>query len=242
MIIYTMTAYGIYIPLNSVSAAIAPLLLIASCAEMIASFRRSYQFGHLFKSAFYLGILPMIYAPSAILILLLPVALVLYDRTLREVIVAVAGVLLPFLLCSTGWWYAGESWGYLSTQLYENTISSGVSVSFFESITEAAITTKIYLCLYIALTLYSVFIIFRKLPTLRTRAKKIYHHFLWLLLFCLGMLFIPGGSIISLGLLAVPGCVIASTFFIRHSGWIYLCVYLLLLGLVFTINILPIAG
>lgn len=240
MIIYTMTAYGIYVPLNSVSAAIASLLLIASCAEMIAGFRRSYQFGHTFKSAFYLGIIPIIYAPAAILILILPITLILYDRTVREAGGAVVGLLLPFLLCATGWWYAGESWNYLPTQLYEGFMSSDPFISFFGSFIESTITTKIYLCLYIALTLYSVFIIFRKLTSMRTRARKIYLHFLWLLLLCLGLLFTPGGNIISLGLLAVPGGVLASTFFIRHSGWLHLGIYLLLLGLVFTINILPI--
>ena len=80
---YAMTAYGICFPAGSVSATLVPLLLILGSTQMIAAFKRSYQFEHVFKSAFCIGLLPMLYAPALPLVLIVPVTLVLYRRTLR---------------------------------------------------------------------------------------------------------------------------------------------------------------
>ena len=94
MAVYAMTAYGICFPAGSVSATLVPLLLILGSTQMIAAFKRSYQFEHVFKSAFCIGLLPMLYAPALPLVLIVPVTLVLYRRTLREAVVAAAGLLL----------------------------------------------------------------------------------------------------------------------------------------------------
>lgn len=241
MIIYTLTAYGIYFPVGSVSATVIPLLLTMSCGRMIASFKRSYQFGNVFRAGFYLGIIPMIYAPGMLLIAILPAALVIYRRTLRESAVALAGLLLPWLYCSVIWWGAGEPWNYISGQLIDGVTFAGTAPSFLKTLVTADIWKKSFLALYSGIALYSVTVILRRLRSMRTRARKIYIHFLWLFLLCIGLLFIPGGNITSLALLAVPGCVIVTAFFIRYRGWLPLGLYLLLIAAVVCINISPAA-
>lgn len=238
MIVYTMTAFGVSIPIGSLSASLVSFILILSSADMIAAFRRSYQFGNVFRSAFAFGILPMIYATSVVLVLIIPITLVLYQRTPREWIAAAAGLFLPFLICSIGWWAIGESFEFVSNSLIKNVFSES-----FMSVREVFLTSdlpvKIYICVYAALAFYSIFVIFRRITGMRTRARKIYLHFIWLLLLCIIMTFLPSSNIISLGLLAVPGSVVVSAFFIKYKGWVPVLVYILLLGLVFWINLAP---
>ena len=121
MAVYAMTAYGICFPAGSVSATLVPLLLILGSTQMIAAFKRSYQFEHVFKSAFCIGLLPMLYAPALPLVLIVPVTLVLYRRTLREAVVAAAGLLLPFFICSVVWWGLGDSFGLMGHELLAGT-------------------------------------------------------------------------------------------------------------------------
>lgn len=237
MIIYTLSAYGIYFPSGSVSATLLPLLLIMSSGQAIAGFKRSYQFGSVFRSAFYIGIIPMIYAPASLLVIMVPVTLLLYRRTLREAIAALTGVVLPWVLCSVAWWGAGFPLGYVSSDLWRGITAAGASESFTEAVLASGISEKIFLAFYTVLCIYSVIIIIPRLASLRTRARKIYIHFLWLLFVCVAILFSPAGNVISAGLLAVPGCVIITTFFIRYRGWLPLSAYIMLILSVMYINI-----
>lgn len=239
MIIYAITAFGICVSVGSLSAFFASLLLILSSAAMIAAFRRSYQFGNVFRSAFFLGILPMLYAQSVVLCLILPITLALYQRTPREWVAAFVGLFLPLVLCSVGWWAAGESLGFVFESLISSISGVSSSINVIEVFIASSISVKIFIGIYILLSFYSIFVILIKITGMRTRARKIYLHFIWLLILCLAMIFIPSGNIISLGLLAVPGSVVISAFFIKHSGWVTIIIYIVLLALVFLINIFP---
>lgn len=239
MTLYAMAAYGICFPAGSVSAALAPLLLTAGSTQIIAAFKRSYQFEHVFKSAFCIGLLPMLYAPATLLVPIVPITLSLYRRTPREAAVAAVGLLLPLLLCSVVWWMLGSPFGYMADELIRGIVSSDTTPSLFRLLRDSGVPTRLYAALYGALTLYSVFVILRIRPTLRTRAGKIYVHFLWLLLVCLLPLLLPGGNIVLPGLPAIPCGVIVTAFFIRHRGWIPLAIYLAMVALMLYINLFP---
>ena len=60
-----------------------------------------------------------------------------------------------------------------------------------------------------------------------------------LLLLCLISLLLPGSTIASLGVLAVPCCVTVSAFFIRYRGWLPLAIYTVLTALMLYINLFP---
>lgn len=173
MAVYAMTAYGICFPAGSVSATLVPLLLILGSTQMIAAFKRSYQFEHVFKSAFCIGLLPMLYAPALPLVLIVPVTLVLYRRTLREAVVAAAGLLLPFFICSVVWWGLGDSFGLMGHELLAGT-TLGEDTALPALFGEKGVWSKVYIGLFAALTLCSAIIILRTLPSLRTRAKNPY--------------------------------------------------------------------
>lgn len=91
------------------SSCAAPALLALATKNYARSFRNGFGFDAIFRASLYLGLLPLV-APAALpLLLLLPLAVQLFRRTLRELTVALAGVLLPlFVLCYINWGAGGD--------------------------------------------------------------------------------------------------------------------------------------
>lgn len=85
------------------------LLLALSTQHFARSYINGYGFSALFRASLYLGLIPLILAPALPLLLLVPVTLLLFRRTLREVVVAFAGAALPLLAASYIYWGCGNS-------------------------------------------------------------------------------------------------------------------------------------
>ena len=81
-----------YLPVFTASA-----LLALSIKNFARSFCNGYGFDAIFRASLYIGLLPLVATAAAPLLVLLPLAVMLFRRTLREVAVAVAGLLLPAL-------------------------------------------------------------------------------------------------------------------------------------------------
>lgn len=83
---------------------VCAFLLILSIRNLCRSYSPNFAFDSIFRGALYLGLLVILCPKTLPLLLLLPLALVQFHRTLRELIVAAAGVLLPVLtLCYVDW-------------------------------------------------------------------------------------------------------------------------------------------
>ena len=77
------------------SSCAAPALLALATKNYARSFRNGFGFDAIFRASLYLGLLPL--------------AVQLFRRTLRELTVALAGVLLPlFVLCYINWGAGGD--------------------------------------------------------------------------------------------------------------------------------------
>ena len=86
----------------------AALLTLAS-KNYARSFCNGYGFDALFRASFYLGLLLLLLPAALPFILLLPLAIALFRRTLRETVVALAGLLLPILaFCYLNWGCGGH--------------------------------------------------------------------------------------------------------------------------------------
>ena len=97
----------------------ATLLMIGSFDRTIGSFRREVVYTHIFNASLLLGIALLTYAPAAVYIPLLPVALVLFRKRWREWIVALAGLVLPTAICSYVWWALGRPLTEVPVRLWE---------------------------------------------------------------------------------------------------------------------------
>ncbi len=85
------------------------LLMILSLKNYSRSFRFGYEFDKIFRASLYLGAIPLCLPSAVPVVLLLPISMLLFRRTLREAFVGSCGALLPILLmCYFSWGAGGE--------------------------------------------------------------------------------------------------------------------------------------
>lgn len=84
-------------------------LLVLALRNYCRSFGNGYRFDALFRASLYLGTLLLLRASLLPLLLLLPLAVLIFRRTLREAAVACAGLLLPAAaICYVNWGCGGD--------------------------------------------------------------------------------------------------------------------------------------
>lgn len=104
---YAALAAALAVSGNLLTPLLAATLLTLSVKNFARSYCNGYGFDALFRASFYLGLL-LLAAPATLpLTILLPVAIVRFHRTLREAVVALAGLLLPLLAFGYVNWGAG---------------------------------------------------------------------------------------------------------------------------------------
>ena len=99
--LYGLVACGILLGQEYLTESVAAFVLLLSTQNFFACFRNGYAIGAVFRASFFLGLLPLLYAPLLPLPLLVLAAAFCFRRTLREVFVSLCSVVLPFLaVCS----------------------------------------------------------------------------------------------------------------------------------------------
>jgi hypothetical protein len=94
--IFLILAAGIVISGEGLAALVTALLLTMALRQFVFAFHKDHRFGEVFNAGFYLGFMPLLYAPAAVIVL--PVALcalAVYRRSAREAVVMFTGLLLP---------------------------------------------------------------------------------------------------------------------------------------------------
>ena len=98
--LYGAIACGLAVGGDCLTTFAASALLALATKNFCRSYCNGFGFDAIFRASLYIGLLPLVATAAAPLLILLPLAVMLFRRTLREVAVAVAGLLLPALtLC-----------------------------------------------------------------------------------------------------------------------------------------------
>lgn len=236
ILFFVIVALGFYLPENGLASAITALLLIIGSDRLIAGFRRKASFDPLFRGAFLLGTAPLIVAPSVLYFLAVPAAVILFRRDGREATVALIGYLLPFLICSYVYWGLGYPFGHIGQQLVE---ALSTPSGWHPFTLHAGLWRMILAAVLLLLTLFSLLSFAGHAAQTRTRARRIFLYFIYLLLPTAGLFLLPGRSPEILALTAVPLAVILPNYFVRHTGLLPTLFYLLLLFSTVAIRILP---
>lgn len=192
----------------------AATLLALAFKNYSRSFRSGYSFDALFRASLYLGMLPLV-APSLLpMIALLPLAVILFHRTLREAVVAVAGVLLPvFAFCYVNWGAGGSFAAPL--HLAWEAFTQGSPLEAVRAIpTQALITLGIILLL----DLGALFCFLGDIYAVGTKPRAIL-----ILAFCLLVLFVlfvpaalnPTSTTAVINLVAVPSAILLPFLLVR---------------------------
>lgn len=233
---FAVVASGFYRPDNGAASAVAALLLIAGSDRLIAGFRRKASFDPLFRGAFLLGTAPLVAAPAVLFFPAVPVAVVLFRRNGHEAAVALIGYVLPLLVCSYVYWGMGYPFGHVGEMLAGALTTPAAS----DMLTlRAGLWRMALAALLLLLTALSIVSFAGHAAQMRTRARRIFLYFIYMLVPGAGLFLLPGRSPEMFALLAVPLAVIAPNFFVRHTGALPALLYLSLLLCAAAVRFLP---
>lgn len=232
-IIYLIVSCGVFVSDNMLCAALSGYLLIRASQLFIVGFRRALSFDLFFRGAFLVGVSVLIYVPSAVMVLMLPIALKVFRRNGRESFIAFGGLLIPILLYVYICWAAGYP---LHEALHECLINS---VGYDILSPDMGIARMIFMGALILVTSISIGTYTANARMMRNKASRIYTFFIYVLVISLGMMAMPCRSTADYAILALPLAVITPAYFVKNTGSVALLLWVLLLGSVIAANILP---
>lgn len=226
MPLYGIIACGIWPGEEFLLACVASALLTLAMKNFSRACTVGYGFDAIFGASFYLAMTIMVIPAALPLVLLLPTAVLLFRRTLRELIVALAGLLLPpLVLCYVNWGAGGDFMAPL--QVIAQLFTQGTLFGFF---LQNSLIQFILPGIVVGLNLLALWMFLFDVHTLSNRPRLILIFnicavFLLATLFCS-----PAASPAFFALLAVPSAVLLPVLFIRVKSSVALPLYLLLLA------------
>ncbi|MBE6196537.1 MAG: hypothetical protein E7137_05520 [Rikenellaceae bacterium] len=225
--LYAITACGIFLSDNFLTGALLALLLTRAMRNLCVSYRNGYTFSSLFRGSLYLGLLPALYPPALPLVLLAPLAIILFKRTLRETIVTLTGLLLPLgALCYLHWAFTGIGGAPL-----QQIASIFASPERFHLFQEASPVLIALLVVILAATLCALFYYLNDIYAATSKARAILTAHVWLFLISASTLMMPSATANSLILVAVPISMLLPFLFARLKQPMANALYLVIIGL-----------
>lgn len=204
----------------------AAMFLGLSVKNFARAFCNGYAFDALFRASLYLG-LTVLTAPAALpLLLLLPLSVVLFRRTLRETVVAAAGLLTgPLAFAYLNWGLGGA---FTAPFAYAfDSFLTGVPLTLFASLPIERIAMLAGILL---LDIAGVFCLLSDLYAVGTKARFILLFHTGVLLLCVVLLPGPSATPGTALLAAFPSAVLLPFLFVRMHRTVSTSLYLLLLA------------
>ena len=211
--------------LHFVVAAIAAIAVRNCCA----AFPNGYGFNELFRASLCLGLLPLLSPATWPVWLLLPMAVFLFGRTLRETAVAVFGLGLPlFALCYLSW-ARGDGFAAPAATLFDRCAEGAGWPVFIRPETAVSCIPLLLAGGLLLLTAGAAAIHFQTFYNLPRKARLV-------LVFCvccfvsgLSTLFFSAGPSQVAALCAVPAAVLLPVLFVRSQHLLASVIYVSLL-------------
>lgn len=237
MIIYLITGCGVWYAGADPASLLGAFLLIRASECFIASFVRTSTFDITFRGAFLVGIIPILYPPAAIYLIMIPIAMVIFKRRGREAVVSLIGGVLPMLTYAYIMWILDFGFIATFTSFWAQLTTDYAFEAPFESIPE--IMQAVSMGLIAAMTAAGLvsFAIFS--GKMRTRARAIFMYAIALLVVGCASLFIPAAGPLGMLFIALPVSLIMPAFFSNLPGVISGAAYLALLLCVTLLNLYP---
>jgi len=152
-----------------------------------------------FDAALMISSAGLLYAGSVwFLVVVFIGALVLRSPDLRELILALAGALLPWTLMYAVWYVTGASPGELTGIISHNLFGQSVSVTWSR--------TLVLLLVVVGLNfLPSLLYLARQMPTYKIRSRKTWEIMIWMMVIsAVALVFIPSVSVEITAVAAIP--------------------------------------
>lgn len=225
--LYGIIACGIFLSDNFLTGGLIAFLLTRAMRNFCVSYRNGYTFSSLFRGALYLGMLAMLYLPALPLVLLAPLIIILFKRTLRETIVTLVGLLLPLgALCYLHWAFTGMA-GVPLQQI----ASMFASPERFHLFQEASPVLIAQLVVILAATLWALFYYLSDIYAATSKARAILTAHVWLFLIAIATPAMPAATANTLILMAVPMSILLPFLFVRLKRSMANALYLVIVTL-----------
>ena len=200
MPLFGVVSCGVLLSSDYLTQSLTLLLLALASRNYYNSFHRHYCFDRMFRGSLYVGLIPLIYAPGAGLLLLLhsPLVVLLFRRTLREAVVALSGAILPLFFAGFIHWAAGGRFDGPVRQVAA-AITSDSGYRFFDGNT---LFSLIAWGVIFFLLICSAAGVLLDIRTLKTKPRNILFYNLYVLCVVAGIYFVPYSSPVTLTLAA----------------------------------------
>ena len=233
MPLFGVAGCGVILNNDFLTQSLVLLLLTMASRNFYNSFHRHYCFDRMFRGALCIGTIPLIYAPGIVLWLLVPLVVWLFRRTLRESIVAVAGLLLPLFFTCFGYWAADSGFLTPVNTIVDALQRSAGPILHAENTPLPLILSGLILFLLFCAVASLLFNIYQ----LSTKPRNILLYNIYLLVITVGICFLPGSTTISLTLTAPAIATLLPLVLTRINGIIASAFYLVIIVLTLSLGI-----
>lgn len=189
----------------------AALVMLLATKYIHRCVMRSKSFSDLSLSMLAFGILPLIYAPTAILLVVLPVIIFLVRNTWRDLVVTLASLLLPTAALCYWSWCAGNGFLTPAENIYE-TLLTPSEFSLFSTLNPASV---LLLGVILLMILCSISLIISDKYSLKVKSRAIMRFNSLLLIATLSMLLMPSSTATTFAIIATPAAMLIPLIFVR---------------------------
>lgn len=235
--IFLIGSIGVVVSGEALAALAAALLLTLACRQFVFSLHKEYRFPEVFHAGFYMGFIPLLYAPAAVFALPAVIAaLSVYRRSMREVIVCFAGFLLPIPAAGFIHWATGAEGDFIYRELWRCTARRTAQEGLIPY------STMALAALVVILAIVGVVWVLGHKKSIRKTQHKFIRHTSLVLIFAAVSAAAPGtsASVVPLGAVLCALCVPYA--FQGKQAMASTVIYCLIVAAVFALDLLPVLG
>lgn len=191
--------------------ACAVCVLSQSMKSMTRFIMRTERFSDLSLAMLYLGLLPLIYAPAAILYVAMPLLVLFVRASWRDVVVTLASILLaPAALCY--WtWCAGGEFSAPAIDIY-NHLFSASDFHFFEALN---VVTILLLGVIIIMVVCALALTISDRYSIKSKSRVMLRFSALFMALLMSLFCLPSATATLFALVAVPVAMFVPLFFVR---------------------------
>jgi hypothetical protein len=235
--LFLVGAIGIVVSGEAPAALTAALLLTLACRQFVFSLHKEYRFSQVFHAGFYMGVIPLLYAPAAAAALgIVIAAMSIFRRSMRETLVCFAGFALPVPAAGFIYWAMGAEGDFIYRELWRCAAGRTMQPEFV-SYSATAVAALI-----VIIALIGIVRVFGHKKSIRKTQYKFVQHTSLVLLFLALSAAAPGTSTTLSTLVAVPCAMCVPYSFHGKTATVSTVIYCLIVAAVSALDLLPVLG
>jgi len=205
--LYGVLACGVLLSPNALLTAAVSFSFAMALHLLLRSLHSAGEKESVFIASVLLGGMVLLYPPSIVLVVVIPLSIFVLALSLRQVLIMVMGYALPLFAASYVVWYGGDS----MLQFGRNLISA-LSLQGMAEVDKIPYFSIVMAVAVVALLVWGmVYAIVR--PDKRfmmVRMRRSINLFVWVLVLTLSMLFLPSCDLTAIAIIAVPLTILLS--------------------------------